>query len=147
MKSLGIAPIPEKPLPPLGSSIGRKVRTIFPCMFTKAAFYSEPPLPCPCDPHGELAVRYAIIYPKLSLAMGWCGNLLRARTPMQSLPVLSSGRATVGRTSHILENHVNRDKVRIRRQDCSHRLMVALLSKVGCRGLSPRLNHTAMRGA
>lgn len=75
---------------PLGSSNGRKVRTIFLCGFTNAAFYREPPRPC-LGTSKKYAVRYAFICPKLSLAIGRCGNLLRAKTPTQSSPVFGSG--------------------------------------------------------
>ena len=135
------SPLSVEPLPHgrHGIQVGRYHRT-----FKRAAFYSEPTLPCPCDPHGELAVRHALISPTLSLAVGGCGKPLLEKTPVQSLPVLSSGRATVGDTSHILGNHKKSGIVKYAARNCRHRLAVALIVKSGCRGLAPRLKDKSL---
>ncbi len=129
---------PDPVQPPLASRVRNQVGR---CLdtFTMVAFYRVPPRPRPCDPHGELAVRYTIISSKLSLAVEGSGVV----TPVSSSPVLVSGRATVNGTSHILGKALDCANIRIRHQDCRYRLMVALLAKVRCRGLAPRLNHTA----
>lgn len=148
--TLDNSPLSVKPLPlgRHGIQVGR-----FHYTFTKAAFFSEPPLPCPCDPHGELAVRYANISPTLSLAVGGCGKPLREKTPVQSSPVLAtrtrkaalapSGRATVRGTSHILGKHKKCANIEYGYRTASNRLYLALLAKVRCRRLPLRLNHTA----
>jgi len=135
---LGNSPLSVKPLPVgrHGFQVGR-----FQSMFTKAAFLSEPPLPCPCDPHGELAVRYANISPMLSLAVGRCGKPLREKTPIQSSLVCSQELATVGGTYRKICGIVQ-----IRYQDSRQRLIVALLAKVRCRGHTPRLKDNSMFG-
>jgi hypothetical protein len=139
--NLDNSPLSVKPLLTSrhGFQVGRYHYT-----FTKAAFYSEPPLPCPCDPHGELAVRYANISPTLSLAVGGCGKPLLEKTPVQSLPVLSSGRATVSDASHNLGKHKKCANIRLRMKDRRYGLHVALLAKVRCRGLPPRLKDSSM---
>lgn len=130
---------PHPVQPPLDNSRVRNQVGRFLGTFTMGAFYRVPARPRPCDPHGEFAVRYPIISSKLSLAFEGCGVV----TPVPSSPVLSSGRATVGGTSHILGNHKKRGIVEIRYQKSRQTLIVALLAKVRCRGLTPRLKDTA----
>jgi hypothetical protein len=134
-------PLSVKPLPHgrHGIQVGRYHRT-----FKRAAFYSEPSLPCPCDPHGELAVRHALVSPALSLAVGGCGKPSLEKTPVQSLPVLRSGRATVRRTSHTHRNHKKSGIVEICYRGCAYRPIVALLAKVGCRRLPLRLKDKSL---
>jgi hypothetical protein len=135
--NLSIAPFSYNP-----GKIPNTIRIgLLPKVFTMASFYRT--LTVPAQETLRTTVHYAMIYPRLSLAVGWCEKPLRERTPTFHHNFWGREAATVSRTSHILENHVKRDKVRIRFKDCGYRLEVALLAKVGCRGLSPLLNHTA----
>jgi len=133
--NIGHSPNPVQP--PLASRVRNQVGHCH-GTFTKAAFYSEPPLPCPRDPRGELAVRYANISPRLSLVVGGCGNLLRVKTPVQSSPVLISGRATVGGTYRKMYG-----KLKYAARTPARDLQLPYSVKVRCRGLHPRLNHSA----
>lgn len=138
--NLEYSPSPVKP-PPATSGLRYQVGR-FLSTFTMVAFYRVPTRPRPCDPHGELAVRYTIISSKLSLAVEGCG----AVTPVLTSPVLSSGRATVRGTWHILALAKKCANIKYAMRTAVYRLIVALLAKVRCRGFAPLLNHSSMFG-
>lgn len=74
----------------------------------------------------------------------WVRKAIAGKDTHIAITALSREAVTVSGTSRNLAYHAIGDKVRIRYQGCRYRLIVALLTKVGCRGHTPRLKDTSM---
>lgn len=115
-------------------------------VFNMASFYRT--LTAPAQEPLRTTVRCAIIYPKLSLAIGWCESLFRVKTPTYHHSFLREA-VTVGDTSHILEKHKLYAIVLYAARNCRHRLAVCLKNLIPllrCRSHTLRLKDNIMLG-